>query len=417
MRDKYEKRADYRNDTVSNAARLCTTVYDRPATSTSDTPGDVPIEPQPLQREINPGLPYPVDALGPLKDVVFDVHGTTLAPIEIPAQSTLAVCSLAVQGHVDVETLNGPRPVSLFALTIAQSGERKSSCDAPLMSELRAFEQEQAKIRMKDMTAFENVHALWKGDRDQALLDAKKSRGENRLAARTRLEKLGAEPSPPPAPDRTVTEPTFEGLTRKYVEGMPSLGIFSDEGGQFLGGYAMTTENRQKTVAALNDLWQGNPIRRTRAGDGSHTLFGRRLAMHLMVQPGVARSFMSDPLTADTGFLPRFILCEPASTIGTRLQSRVKKSGPALTSFRTRLRSILETPLPMDTETGELSTRTIQLSSEARAHLSAYSDRIELEQKPSGSYADITGYASKSAEQAARIAGVITAWFDLNSAE
>jgi hypothetical protein len=56
----------------------------------------------------------------------------------------------------------------------------------------------------------------------------------------------------------------------------------------------MNADNRQKTLAALNDLWQGNPIRRTRAGEGHATLHGRRLAMHLMVQPDVARAFMSD---------------------------------------------------------------------------------------------------------------------------
>ena len=61
-------------------------------------------------------------------------------------------------------------------------------------------------------------------------------------------------------------EPTYEGLTRLFFEGQPSLGIFSDEGGQFLGGHGMNSDNRQKTVAALNDLWGGNPIRRTRQG-------------------------------------------------------------------------------------------------------------------------------------------------------
>ena len=64
----------------------------------------------------------------------------------------------------------------------------------------------------------------------------------------------------------------------------------------------MQSENRQKTLAALNDLWQGNPICRTRAGEGSFTLHGRRLAVHLMVQPGVAHAFMADPIAADMGF-------------------------------------------------------------------------------------------------------------------
>jgi hypothetical protein len=37
------------------------------------------------------------------------------------------------------------------------------------------------------------------------------------------------EPSAPPSADRTVTEPTFEGLTKLFATGQPSLGLFSDE--------------------------------------------------------------------------------------------------------------------------------------------------------------------------------------------
>ncbi len=99
-----------------------------------------------------------------------------------------------------------------------------------------------------------------------------------------------------------MTEPTFEGLTRLYAEGMPSLGIFADEGGQFIGGHGMNSDNRLKTLAALNDLWQGNPIRRTRAGEGAYTLFGRRLAIHLMVQPEAAQGLLGDRTAIAPGF-------------------------------------------------------------------------------------------------------------------
>ena len=117
------------------------------------------------------------------------------------------------------------------------------------------------------MESWRNAQALWKGERDRILLDAKKGKGEKRVAAQADLEALGPEPDAPPSADRTVTEPTFEGLTKLFATGQPSLGLFSDEGGQFLGGHAMNSDNRQKTLAALNDLWQGNPIRRTRLGD------------------------------------------------------------------------------------------------------------------------------------------------------
>jgi hypothetical protein len=322
-----------------------------------------------------------------------------------------------VQGFADVETLGGNRPVSLFALTIAQSGERKSSCDAPLMSALRAFEKEQANVQRADMEGWQNALALWKGERDRILVEAKKCKGEKRTAAQADLERLGAEPAAPPSTDRVVTEPTYEGLTRLFAQGQPSLGIFSDEGGQFLGGFAMSRDNRQKTLAALNDLWQGNPIRRTRQGDGSFTLYGRRLAVHLMVQPGVALAFMADPMAADTGFLPRFLICEPPSTIGTRLHALTRRDDTALAGFSGQLRRILETPLPMDPDTRELTPRTLPLDGDARALLVGFSDTIEQAQAPDGDLAHVTGYASKAAEQAVRIAAVLTLWGDLSAPE
>ena len=374
-----------------------------------------PEGPQPLVREVPPGAAYPAQALGPLTGAVQAVQGTTQAPVAIPAASALAVASLAVQGFADVETLGGIRPLSLYALTIARSGERKSACDAPLMAALRVHEKEQAKAQRDAMQSWLNAAAIWKGERDRILMEAKKGRGEKRTAAQADLEALGPEPAAPPSSDRTVTEPTFEGLTKLFETGQPSLGLFSDEGAQFLGGHAMNSDNRQKTLAALNDLWQGNPIRRTRAGDGHVTLFGRRLAVHLMVQPGVARAFLADPLAGDTGFLPRFLMCEPTSTIGTRLQGLTRRDDVALAAFSGRLRDVLDTPLPMDAETRELHPRVLALSDVARTLLVQFSDAIEAAQAPGGDLAHITGTASKAAEQAARIAGVLTLWRDLNT--
>lgn len=376
-------------------------------------------DPQPLVREIPEGAPFPVKALGPLNEVVEAVRATTQAPVAIPAASALSVASLAVQGFADVETLGGTRPLSLYVLTIASSGERKSSCDAPLLEGLRSHEQEQAKKLRAANVAFENAHALWKGKRDKILADAKKKKPSDRTDDdfETKLNELGPEPTAPPSADRTVTEPTFEGLTRLFAMGQPSLGIFSDEGGQFLGGHAMNNDNRQKTLAALNSLWQGDPIRRTRQGDGAYTLFGRRLAIHLMVQPSVARTFMADPMASDTGFLARFLICEPTSTIGTRLHNQSSLNSSALEKFKVRLRDVLATQMPMDEDTRELEPRTLHLSEEARTLLVEFYDTIEAQQAPDGDLQNITSHASKAAEQAARIAGVLTLWTDLDAKE
>lgn len=151
-------------------------------------------------------------------------------PLAIPAQSALAVASLAVQAFADVETLGGIRPLSIYALTVARSGERKSACDAPLMAALRDHEREQAKAQRDAMESWHNAHALWKGERERILGDAKKGKGEKRAAAQADLEAPGKEPDAPPSADRTVTEPTFQGLTKLFAHGQPSLGLFSDEG-------------------------------------------------------------------------------------------------------------------------------------------------------------------------------------------
>lgn len=127
--------------------------------------------------------------------------------------------------------------------------------------------------------------------------------------------------------------------------------------------------------------------------------------------------FMADPLSGDTGFLPRCLICEPASTIGTRLYDASVRNDEPLRSFNARLRDIVETPMPMDPETRELQPRRLPLSQEARQALIAYSDRVERSQAAGGDCEAIKGTASKSAEQAARIAGVLTMWADLDALE
>jgi hypothetical protein len=367
--------------------------------------------PQPLLAETPDGKPYPVDALGNLAKMAKAIQGKTRAPVEIGAQSILAAVSLAVQGFADVETLGGERPVSLYCLTIAQSGERKSSCDAIAMKAIRNFEQAKEKQYHREKRKFKDQNNDWSEQRD-ALIKKLKDGGNEWVQTELDVHD-DKQPVSPIAPQRTVSEPTFEGLTKLFSQGHPSLGVFSDEGGQFMGGHAMNKDNRQKTLAAFNDLWQGNPIRRTRQGEQSIALFGRRLAIHLMVQPAVAQNFMADPLAVDIGFLPRFLICQPISTIGTRLHETIWHDDATISAFHKKMRRILEKELAMDKITRALTPRTLKLSPEAENLLIAFSDEIEIAQQPGREMADISGYASKSAEQAARIAGVLTLWDDL----
>ena len=70
----------------------------------------------------------------------------------------------------------------------------------------------------------------------------------------------------------------------------------------------MAQENRLRTAAGFSALWDGTQITRIRAVDGVSVLKGRRLAMHLMVQPEAATAFLSDPVLRDQGSLLSRIL-------------------------------------------------------------------------------------------------------------
>ena len=376
-----------------------------------------PEDPQPLLREIPAGAPYPVAALGPLRPAVEAVQGMTQAPVAIAAGTALAVASLAVQGFADVETLGGDRPCSLFFLTIAQSGERKSSCDKPLMRALRAHEANQAEDFTAAFKAWTSAHEIFEAKKKGALRDvasgneAKRTQGEVDLAA------LGAGPQRPQLADRTASEPTLEGLFLALQIGSPSLGLFSDEAGQFIGGHGMSADHRMKTLGGLNSLWDGSEIKRTRAGDGVYTLRGRRVALHLMAQPVAAHGLLGDPVAQGLGFLPRCLICEPASTIGARLSGNARRDDGATEAFSARLKAILETPMPVAADGKTLQPRRLRLSPEARELLTLFSDDSEARQARGGDLAHITGAASKIAEQACRIAAVMTLWADLDALE
>lgn len=368
-------------------------------------------DPQPLIRETPDGLPYPVDALGALAPIVKAVQDRTQAPVAIAAQSALACASLAVQGFADVETLVSQSPCSLYCLTIAVSGERKSACDKFVMKAVREFEADRVDGYRLAAVQHDTAQKLWNKKQERLLKEAA-GKGPKAAEALADLDAMGPPPVPPVLPFLTATEPTFPGLVRLFGKGRPALGLFTDEAGAFVGGHAMNSDNKLATVAGLSGLWDGTPINRTRVEDGVSTLCGRRLASHLMAQPIAARPMLADPVISQQGFLARFLIVEPASAIGTRLQrGHSPDSDVAISAFGAKLRTILEMDLPLrEGSRNELQPDLLSLSEGARELLTQYYENTESEQAAGGSLAHVRAYASKSAEQAARIAGVLTLW-------
>jgi hypothetical protein len=194
-----------------------------------------------------------------------------------------------------------------------------------------------------------------------------------------------------------------------FAKGWPSLGVFSDEGGMFIGGHGMTQDAKLRTASTLSKLWDGSPIDRVRGGDGATILPGRRLAMHLMVQPNVAALFLGDGMLAEQGLLSRVLATAPESAIGERFWREVSTdSDAAIRTYGKCLLDILELPLPLaDRKRNELAPEEIALSADARATWIAFHDDIETEMANGKALWPIRGLANKLPEIAGRLAGTL----------
>ena len=88
---------------------------------------------------------YPIDAFPEVvRGAVEEVQAFTQAPLPLVASSALGALSLTGQAYVDVKRAEGlAGPTSLFLLTIADSGERKSTCDEFFTKPIREYERQQ----------------------------------------------------------------------------------------------------------------------------------------------------------------------------------------------------------------------------------------------------------------------------------
>ena len=280
--------------------------------------------------------PYPLDALpDTIRAAVEEVQGFTKAPVPLVASSALAALSMAAQAHIDVrraEKLSGP--VGLFLLTIADSGERKSTCDGFFTKAIREYEEEQAeagKPALEDhkakIAAWESKHA---GVKDKIRQLAKGNKPTADMESALRDLELN-KPKPPRTPRLIYTDATPEALAYGLAKQWPSGGVISAEAGVVFGSHGMGKDSVMRNLGLLNHLWDGASLTIDRRSTESFTVRGARLTMALQVQETTLRSFLdkSGDLARGSGFLARFLVAWPESTQGFRPFTEAPESWPA----------------------------------------------------------------------------------------
>src|SRR5215204_4331959 len=132
--------------------------------------------PRPLRPELSPPDAFPLSALGDVLGAAAKaIHDKVQAPIAVCAQSVLAAATLAVQARADIQLPTGQaRPISGYFITVAGSGERKTSADREALWPISRHEQNLRELYDAELPGSLNARDAWDKQRVQILGDKRK---------------------------------------------------------------------------------------------------------------------------------------------------------------------------------------------------------------------------------------------------
>lgn len=370
---------------------------------------------------------YPLDVIpDTVRNAISEAHKYIQAPLPLVASSAFSAMSLAIQGHIDVQRANNLQsPTSLFLLTVAESGERKSTCDK-LFTKAISKQENLMQIEAKKRYAkYKTEHEAWTTEKKKLLAgnepeeksDCSGSSSSGDVCNK-KLEELSLrEPQKPNTPRLILNDETPEHLLKSLAEYYPSSGLISSEGGQILGSASMNADNIMKNLSQLNLLWDGSDISKGTMLNGHMKTKGARLTVAIQVQQAVFDMFneSSGDLSRGSGFMARYLICNPESTQGNRMFVEPPSEMTHIKTFNNRITDILNEPLPYEDQ--ELKPKVIKLAPDAKVYWVDFYNGIEKGLIQGGEYSDVRDVANKTADNAVRLSGLFHYFENISSDE
>lgn len=359
--------------------------------------------------------PFPVPALPDiLRDAVYEVQRNIQAPLPLIVASALSACSLACQHAFNVKRPTGQEsPVSLFFLTMAESGERKSTVDNLFTGPIRNYQEREAEKYRLAISEYKPAFQAWEAEYKgiKAMIEKLSGKGESTESHKQRLIEVAAkEPVKPRLIKLLYDDTTPEALKFGLYENSQSIALWSDEAGSIFNGRGLSE------LALLNKLWDGGAITVDRRSSESFTIRDARMTIALMVQEPVLKQYLErkGEEARGIGFFARVLVAAPASTQGTRFIQYAQTSWQYLPVFQERLASILEQGSQFSGSSAERICLTLSVDAQAR-WLEAY-NHIESYLPPGGYLSDVKDFAAKLADNIARLAALFH-WVDGHQGE
>lgn len=380
--------------------------------------------PEPLTQQTS-AAPYPLDALpGIIGAAVREVVAIVKCPAALAANSALSVLATTCQGVANIQPHSGlrPSPLSLYTLVIGESGERKTSADNFFARVLNQWCEAKAQELEPDLKAYKAELSSWNAQRRglEKAIESATAKGDSASLqkAQEAREKLiwleQNEPAKVYAPDMVMEDTTPESIAYDLMHKWASAGILTSEAGSVFGGHGMKSDNIAKNLATLNKAWESGSMKISRRSTDSFTVTGARVSMGLAVQPAIIRQYheQNGDAARGSGFFARFLLAYPESTIGKRFltveeaRANSEASTGKLKLFNDKLHTVLEQQYTNGKGGKFDNLPTLQLSDDALTHWVNYHNDVEAEMKTGGDMEEARDIASKSADNAARLAGL-----------
>lgn len=292
-------------------------------------------------------------------------------PIESVATAALAIMAYAAQGQANVEdpSQHGKAyPCSQLYLVLVKSGDAKSAIFMRLMRGVDRWKIDETKKYEVEQQDYEIDFSEW----ERSYKEAQKENDPR--TRRYDLKQLAdRKPQPPRHRQNVLSKVTTNGIFRNLEVGYPTIGLFADEGATVLSGHSLRAENSPMEFAStLTTLFDRGSADRT-TGEKTVYLNGCRLSGLIMVQPEVAREFVTNTMFKQQGLHARFAIVQSSpwdmvieDFTDPALLTKRERLARLTDEFCDRIYSILSRPLPVGETPWVLEPPTLTWSDDAK---------------------------------------------------
>ncbi|TBL61146.1 DUF3987 domain-containing protein [Hafnia paralvei] len=358
---------------------------------------------------------YPVDAFPPvMRELIQSYHDETLIPVEMIGSTVLAAAAIACQPHINVSLpFSGkPEPCSLYLMTIAESGEGKSTVSNRIMSPFEDFSREMKQKYQNILTEYRKEYNIWNLQKKVLEREYQKKyrRGES-----TEQDICDLNEHDENQPEKPICLNFLYGDTtpKTIIQGLseyPVAGIILDEAIIFFKGFL------KNNLGLMNNAWDGKRYRLSRSNEESYDIHPC-VTLYLMSQSTVLKDYIEKhgEIAKGSGFFSRFLFTKIKSTIGTRpVDTDYRRSEEALKSFHDVVNKLLKKQVAHFYE-NDLTRKTLELTHDAvniwRDRQSEIQRKIATEKE----WSHIRDIGSKAGANMLRVAAILQYFSDLDS--